>query len=233
MVAPAGPAIPHRTRAWRLWFSQGLYYQHAPCCTHTMLHSHSWPPAHLPPRLQGWKLVTLLRLSPIAPWNVLNYALSVTAVPLVPYFIASSLAVSQQRLVGWAHVFWWARHDVRAPGAGLGRAPVRCGAVRCSVLCCSHCVAALIPSTSSGGAADQEAGSHPAPLHPWPCACPCRRTCAVCRIMSPHITAAPPPCLPAACRSCPICCCLCTLAAWPATWPISSRGRRGWAPAQQ
>jgi uncharacterized membrane protein YdjX (TVP38/TMEM64 family) len=43
---------------------------------------------------EGWKLVTLLRLSPIAPWNVLNYALSVTAVPLVPYVIASSLAVS-------------------------------------------------------------------------------------------------------------------------------------------
>ena len=27
---------------------------------------------------EGWKLVTLLRLSPIIPWNVLNYALSVT-----------------------------------------------------------------------------------------------------------------------------------------------------------
>jgi uncharacterized membrane protein YdjX (TVP38/TMEM64 family) len=42
---------------------------------------------------EGWKLVTLLRLSPIAPWNVLNYALSVTAVPLAPYVAASSLAI--------------------------------------------------------------------------------------------------------------------------------------------
>ena len=49
---------------------------------------------------EGWKLVTLLRLSPIAPWNVLNYALAVTAVPLAPYFIASSLAVSE----GWGGV---------------------------------------------------------------------------------------------------------------------------------
>lgn len=43
----------------------------------------------------GWKLVTLLRLSPIAPWNVLNYALSVTSVPLTAYTVASSLAVSR------------------------------------------------------------------------------------------------------------------------------------------
>ena len=27
---------------------------------------------------EGWKLVTLLRLSPVVPWNVLNYAVSVT-----------------------------------------------------------------------------------------------------------------------------------------------------------
>lgn len=41
----------------------------------------------------GWKLVTLLRLSPIAPWNILNYALSVTSVPLAAYTIASSFAI--------------------------------------------------------------------------------------------------------------------------------------------
>jgi len=42
----------------------------------------------------GWKLVTLLRLSPIAPWNILNYGLSVTSVPFTAYALASSLAVS-------------------------------------------------------------------------------------------------------------------------------------------
>ena len=42
---------------------------------------------------EGWKLVTLLRLSPIAPWNVLNYALSVTSVPLLTYTVASSISV--------------------------------------------------------------------------------------------------------------------------------------------
>lgn len=42
----------------------------------------------------GWKLVTLLRLSPIAPWNILNYALSVTSVPFPAYTIASSVAIT-------------------------------------------------------------------------------------------------------------------------------------------
>lgn len=42
---------------------------------------------------EGWKLVTLLRLSPIAPWNILNYALSVTSVPFATYTIASSLSI--------------------------------------------------------------------------------------------------------------------------------------------
>lgn len=51
------------------------------------------PHAHPVLSAEGWKLVTLLRLSPIAPWNVLNYALSVTAVPLMAYFLASAVAV--------------------------------------------------------------------------------------------------------------------------------------------
>lgn len=42
---------------------------------------------------EGWKLVTMLRLSPIVPWNILNYALAVTSVPVWPYALASSLAV--------------------------------------------------------------------------------------------------------------------------------------------
>lgn len=33
---------------------------------------------------EGWKLITLLRLSPIIPWNLLNYALAVTGGFLAP-----------------------------------------------------------------------------------------------------------------------------------------------------
>ncbi|KAK9869092.1 hypothetical protein WJX84_010194 [Apatococcus fuscideae] len=42
---------------------------------------------------EGWKLVALLRLSPLIPWNILNYALSITSLPLPTYAIASCLAV--------------------------------------------------------------------------------------------------------------------------------------------
>ena len=42
---------------------------------------------------EGWKLITLLRLSPIVPWNVLNYALSVTGVSFLQYALSSSIAV--------------------------------------------------------------------------------------------------------------------------------------------
>jgi uncharacterized membrane protein YdjX (TVP38/TMEM64 family) len=52
-----------------------------------------WPAVDRALAAEGWKLVTLLRLSPVAPWNVLNYALAATAVPLGAYATASSLAI--------------------------------------------------------------------------------------------------------------------------------------------
>jgi uncharacterized membrane protein YdjX (TVP38/TMEM64 family) len=38
---------------------------------------------------EGWKIVALLRLSPVVPFNVLNYAFGVTRVPLRDYVLAS------------------------------------------------------------------------------------------------------------------------------------------------
>jgi uncharacterized membrane protein YdjX (TVP38/TMEM64 family) len=38
---------------------------------------------------EGWKIVGLARLSPIFPFNLLNYALGLTDIPLRHYFLAS------------------------------------------------------------------------------------------------------------------------------------------------
>ncbi|WIA08706.1 hypothetical protein OEZ85_008130 [Tetradesmus obliquus] len=42
----------------------------------------------------GWKLVLLLRLSPVLPYNVMNYVLGVTAIRLLPYAVASGVAAA-------------------------------------------------------------------------------------------------------------------------------------------
>ena len=39
--------------------------------------------------LQGWKIVLLMRLSPIFPFNLLNYAFGLTKVSIKQYFLAS------------------------------------------------------------------------------------------------------------------------------------------------
>eukprot|EP00200_Dunaliella_tertiolecta_P006651 CAMPEP_0202357512 /NCGR_PEP_ID=MMETSP1126-20121109/11511_1 /ASSEMBLY_ACC=CAM_ASM_000457 /TAXON_ID=3047 /ORGANISM="Dunaliella tertiolecta, Strain CCMP1320" /LENGTH=272 /DNA_ID=CAMNT_0048950411 /DNA_START=242 /DNA_END=1060 /DNA_ORIENTATION=+ len=41
---------------------------------------------------EGWKLVCLLRLSPVLPYNVLNYALAITPVPLWIFTLGSAVA---------------------------------------------------------------------------------------------------------------------------------------------
>ena len=42
---------------------------------------------------EGWKIVALTRLSPAFPFNLLNYAYGLTKVPLVPYGLASWIAM--------------------------------------------------------------------------------------------------------------------------------------------
>jgi uncharacterized membrane protein YdjX (TVP38/TMEM64 family) len=42
---------------------------------------------------EGWRVVVLLRLSPILPFNLQNYALGATAIPFVQYLIATLLGI--------------------------------------------------------------------------------------------------------------------------------------------
>ncbi|MEW6157586.1 MAG: TVP38/TMEM64 family protein [Verrucomicrobiota bacterium] len=48
---------------------------------------------------EGWKIVGLLRLSPIIPFNLLNYALGVTRVSLRDYFLATWIGMIPATIV--------------------------------------------------------------------------------------------------------------------------------------
>ncbi|KAI8470804.1 MAG: snare associated Golgi protein-domain-containing protein [Monoraphidium minutum] len=41
---------------------------------------------------EGWKIVLLLRLSPLMPYNIMNYAMGATSIRLVPYALPSAAA---------------------------------------------------------------------------------------------------------------------------------------------
>jgi uncharacterized membrane protein YdjX (TVP38/TMEM64 family) len=43
---------------------------------------------------EGWQVVVLLRLSPIVPFNLQNYALGVTAIPFLEYFAATLVGIT-------------------------------------------------------------------------------------------------------------------------------------------
>lgn len=42
---------------------------------------------------QGWKIVALLRLAPVIPYDALNYAFGLTAIKFWEYFLASSISI--------------------------------------------------------------------------------------------------------------------------------------------
>jgi len=48
---------------------------------------------------EGWKVVGLLRLSPVVPFNLLNYALGLTRVSLRDYFLASLIGMAPGTLI--------------------------------------------------------------------------------------------------------------------------------------
>lgn len=71
---------------------------------------------------EGWKIVGLLRLSPVVPFNVLNYAFGVTRVSLRDYMIASWIGMMPGTLV---YVYLGSiAGDLARAGGRASRSPV-------------------------------------------------------------------------------------------------------------
>src|SRR3984957_12342968 len=64
---------------------------------------------------EGWKIVILTRLSPVFPFNLLNYAYGLTSVSLRDYFFASWLGMIPGTIL---YVYIGSAHRGPAPGAG-------------------------------------------------------------------------------------------------------------------
>lgn len=76
---------------------------------------------------QGFRLVLLLRLSPLIPFNLLNYALSLSSVPLAQYVAASFIGMLPGTLL---YVYLG---SLATTAAGLGAAASQGGPLRLAV----------------------------------------------------------------------------------------------------
>jgi len=64
---------------------------------------------------EGWKIVILLRLSPLVPYNLFNYALATTSIGVLPYSVASAVGI-----VPWVWLFVHFGAVARDTAATLG-----------------------------------------------------------------------------------------------------------------
>lgn len=71
---------------------------------------------------EGWRFVALVRLVPVIPFNLANYALGLTRIPLGQYVLATALAM----LPGTA-AYAWLGHAGRSALAGGEKAALRYG----------------------------------------------------------------------------------------------------------
>jgi uncharacterized membrane protein YdjX (TVP38/TMEM64 family)/rhodanese-related sulfurtransferase len=62
---------------------------------------------------EGWRFVAFVRLVPLVPFNLLNYALGLTRIPLVPYVIASLVCMTPGAIA-----YTWLGHAGREAAAG-------------------------------------------------------------------------------------------------------------------
>lgn len=77
---------------------------------------------------EGWRFVALMRLVPLVPFNLLNYALGLTRIPLVAYVLASLICMAPGTLA-----YTWLGHAGREAVAG-NDAAVRYGLIGLALL---------------------------------------------------------------------------------------------------
>jgi uncharacterized membrane protein YdjX (TVP38/TMEM64 family)/rhodanese-related sulfurtransferase len=84
---------------------------------------------------EGWRFVVLMRLVPLVPFNLLNYALGLTRIPVGAYVLASAIAMAPGALA-----YTWLGHAGREAAAGSDTA-IRYGLMGLALLA----AVALVP----------------------------------------------------------------------------------------
>ena len=77
---------------------------------------------------EGWRFVAFVRLVPLIPFNLLNYALGVTRIPLIPYVLASLICMAPG-----AVAYTWLGYAGREAAAG-NVAAIRYGVIALALL---------------------------------------------------------------------------------------------------
>lgn len=95
---------------------------------------------------EGWRFVALMRLVPLVPFNLLNYALGLTRIPVAPYILASWLAMAPGTLA-----FTWLGHAGRQALGGDGGA-IRYGLLALGLLAVIAFVPRLVGRFRGGAA---------------------------------------------------------------------------------
>ena len=93
---------------------------------------------------EGWRFVAFVRLVPLVPFNLLNYALGLTRIPLVPYVVASLVCMTPGAIA-----YTWLGHAGREAAAG-NVAAIRYGLLALGLLAAIAFLPGLLRRLRSG-----------------------------------------------------------------------------------
>jgi uncharacterized membrane protein YdjX (TVP38/TMEM64 family)/rhodanese-related sulfurtransferase len=95
---------------------------------------------------EGWRFVAFVRLVPIIPFNLSNYAFGLTRIPLVPYLVASLIC-----MVPGALAYTWLGYAGREAAAG-DTAAIRYGMIALALLAAVAFLPRLVRAIRGDGA---------------------------------------------------------------------------------